>query len=324
MSTNMMIIGGGLLMLLMLAIPFISTADGKAKQRRLAALKDRHSAGGNGHMEKQMRKALASSLAIVKPSGLADRFVPKPELFAKRLKATGKSWDLGQYTLASGVLLLVIWGVVWYLGAPFLLAFLAGLVVGLGLPHVVVSFLIGRRVGQFTARFPDAIDLMVRGLRSGLPISETLGIVGSELPDPCGSEFRTICDRIRIGKTMEDAMQECADRLGTPEFQFFCVTLSIQRETGGNLAETLGGLSEVLRKRASMKLKIKAMSSESKASAYIIGSLPFVVFTLIYNVNAGYMMKFFEDERLMMLGAGGMCWMGLGAFIMSRMISFEI
>jgi tight adherence protein B len=324
MSMNMIIIGGGVLMLLLMALPFLSTPDGKAKQRRLNALKDRHSVGPNGHMEKQMRKALASSLAIVKPSGLADRFVPKPELFAKRLKQTGKNWDLGQYTLASGVLLIVVWGAAWFMGVPFMLAFMAGLVIGLGLPHFVISFLIGRRIGKFTTRFPDAIDLMVRGLRSGLPISETLGVVGAELPDPCGSEFRTVGDRIRIGRTMEDALQECADRLGTPEFQFFCVTLSIQRETGGNLAETLAGLSDVLRKRASMKLKIKAMSSESKASAYIIGSLPFIVFVLIYNVNSAYMSKFFVDERLMLLGGGGLCWMGLGAFIMSRMISFEI
>jgi tight adherence protein B len=324
MSMNMIIIGGGILVLLVLGLTFMSSPDSKAVQRRLTALKDRHALGANGHIEKQMRKAIASSLAIVKPTGLADRLVPKPEVFAKRLKATGKDWDLGQYTLVSGVLLLVAWVGSWIMGVPFLLAFLVGLVVGLGFPHIAVSFLIKKRVADFTTRFPDAIDLMVRGLRSGLPISETLGVVASELPDPCGTEFRNVGDRIRIGKTMEDALQEAADRLGTPEFQFFCVTLSIQRETGGNLAETLAGLSEVLRKRSSMKLKIKAMSSESKASAYIIGCLPFVVFGLIYNINSAYMEKFFVDERLMMLGGGGMVWMGIGAFIMSRMINFEI
>ena len=184
--------------------------------------------------------------------------------------------------------------------------------------------MIKRRVGKFTARFPDAIDLMVRGLRSGLPISETLGIVADELPGAIGDEFRTVSDKMKIGRTMEAALQETADRLGTPEFQFFVITLAIQRETGGNLAETLANLSEVLRKRAQMKLKIKAMSSESKASAWIVGSLPFIVFGLIWFINGKYMQTFFVDERLMIAGGGGLVWMGVGVFIMAKMVDFEI
>jgi tight adherence protein B len=123
---------------------------------------------------------------------------------------------------------------------------------------------------------------------------------------------------------MDMALDEAADRIGTAEFQFFCITLAIQRETGGNLAETLSNLAEVLRKRAQMKLKIRAMSSESKASAYIIGVLPFMVFGMIMYVNPPYMLHFFEDQRLMVAGMGGMVWMSIGAFIMSKMISFEI
>jgi len=123
---------------------------------------------------------------------------------------------------------------------------------------------------------------------------------------------------------MDDSLQETADRLGTPEFQFFCITLAIQRETGGNLAETLSNLADVLRKRAQMKLKIRAMSSESKASAYIVGVLPFIVFGLIYWVNPEYVEKFFIDERLMVAGGFGLIWMAIGAFIMAKMVSFEI
>jgi tight adherence protein B len=123
---------------------------------------------------------------------------------------------------------------------------------------------------------------------------------------------------------MEAALQETADRLGTAEFQFFVITLAIQRETGGNLAETLSNLADVLRKRAQMKLKIRAMSSESKASAYIVGSLPFVVFTLVWMINPGYMSGFFTDQRLMVAGIGGMIWMGIGALIMAKMVNFEI
>jgi tight adherence protein B len=165
---------------------------------------------------------------------------------------------------------------------------------------------------------------MVRGLRSGLPITETLGVVAAEITGPVGVEFRMVSDKMKIGKTMEAALQDTADRLGTPEFQFFVITLAIQRETGGNLAETLSNLADVLRKRAQMKLKIRAMSSESKASAYIVGSLPFVVFGLVWMVNPGYMAGFFSDQRLMVAGIGGMVWMGIGVFIMAKMVNFEI
>ena len=120
------------------------------------------------------------------------------------------------------------------------------------------------------------------------------------------------------------ALQETSDRLGTPEFQFFVITIAIQRETGGNLAETLANLADVLRKRSQMKLKIKAMSSESKASALIIGALPFIVFGLVWFINNNYMAKFFQDDRLIVAGGGGMVWMAIGAWIMAKMINFEI
>ncbi len=165
---------------------------------------------------------------------------------------------------------------------------------------------------------------MVRGLRSGLPITETLGIVAGEIPGPVGVEFRAVADRMKIGRTMEVALQETADRLGTAEFQFFVITLAIQRETGGNLAETLSNLADVLRKRAQMKLKIRAMSSESKASAWIVGALPFVVFGLVSFMNPTYMGGFFTDQRLIVAGLGGMVWMGIGVFIMAKMVNFEI
>jgi tight adherence protein B len=165
---------------------------------------------------------------------------------------------------------------------------------------------------------------MVRGLRSGLPVSETMGVVATEIKGPVGIEFQNVSDKMKIGRTMEAALQDTADRLGTAEFQFFVITLAIQRETGGNLAETLSNLADVLRKRAQMKLKIRAMSSESKASAYIVGSLPFIVFGLVWFINPHYMSGFFVDQRLMVAGLGGLVWMSIGAFIMAKMVNFEI
>jgi len=188
----------------------------------------------------------------------------------------------------------------------------------------VVNHLVKKRTNRFNAKFPDGIELLVRGLRSGLPVAETLGVVANEIPGPVGDEFKAAVERMKIGRSMEESLQVTADKLGTPEFQFFVITLAIQRETGGNLAETLSNLSDVLRKRAQMKLKIKAMSSESKASAYIVGSLPFIVFAMIWWINPPYLEKFFIDERLIVTGLGGLVWMSLGAFIMAKMVSFEI
>jgi tight adherence protein B len=195
---------------------------------------------------------------------------------------------------------------------------------GAGIPHMVVGFLVKSRVGKFNSKFPDGIELLVRGLRSGLPVGETLGVVAAELPGPVGEEFKAVVERMKIGRTMEESLQVTADKLGTPEFQFFVITLAIQRETGGNLAETLSNLADVLRKRAQMKLKIKAMSSESKASAYIVGALPFIVFGMVWWINPNYIGGFFTDERLIVTGLGGLVWMGIGAFIMAKMVSFEI
>jgi tight adherence protein B len=151
-----------------------------------------------------------------------------------------------------------------------------------------------------------------------------MGIVADEVPAPVGTEFRSVADKMKIGRTMDAALQETAARLATPEFQFYVISLAIQRETGGNLAETLSNLAEVLRKRSAMKLKIRAMSSESKASAWIVGSLPFIVFALIWFINGSYMQNFFVEPRLMIAGGIGLFWMSLGAFIMSKMVNFEI
>ena len=237
---------------------------------------------------------------------------------------TGKDITLGKYAMACAGLMSFVVIALSMRDFPFLLALFLGLFVGIGLPHFVIGKMINRRIAKFNSNFPDAIELMVRGLRSGLPITETLGIVAGEIPGPVGIEFRAVSDKMKIGRTMEAALQETADRLGTPEFQFFVITLAIQRETGGNLAETLSNLADVLRKRAQMKLKIRAMSSESKASAYIVGSLPFIVFTLVWMINPDYMGNFFTDQRLIVAGLGGLVWMSIGAFIMMKMVNFEI
>jgi tight adherence protein B len=295
----------------------------KAQSRRLESVRERHSKSNEVAAQAQLKRILQHR-SQTKMDGLAQRLIPNPALLRQRLQRTGKSWTLAQYGLTSIGIVVAVAGLLTLKGLPFTFAAVLGLFLGLWLPHFVVGKLVKRRVAKFTAKFPDAIELMVRGLRSGLPISETMGIVADEVPGPIQDEFRSVSDKMKIGRTMEAALQESADRLGTPEFQFFVISLAIQRETGGNLAETLANLADVLRKRSAMKLKIRAMSSESKASAWIVGSLPFIVFTLIWFINSGYMGGFFTDQRLMVAGMGGLTWMGIGVFIMAKMVDFEV
>lgn len=304
------------------ALAYTGPSQSKALKRRREEIKERHGDLVTGKAEAQIRKLLAHRSNSVE--SFASTLIPKPALLRKRLEQTGKDISLGKYAMICLGIIFTVAFLAMARGAPLYLALFMGLFVGIGGPHWIIGKMIKRRVAKFTASFPDAIDLMVRGLRSGLPITETLGIVSRELPGPVGIEFRAVADKMKIGRTMEAALQETSDRLGTAEFQFFVITLAIQRETGGNLAETLSNLSDVLRKRAQMKLKIRAMSSESKASAYIVGSLPFVVFTLVWMINPGYMAGFFTDQRLMVTGIGGLVWMSLGAFIMAKMVNFEI
>jgi tight adherence protein B len=317
------VVAGAGIMLLLLVFAFAGPNAEKAQVRRLTSLKERHSgAASEAAMAAQMRRITGKRDSNMDTAMM--RFLPRPALLKKRLAMTGKNWTVGQYGMATVGLLVLIGGLLLVRGAPFLVSLLIAVVVGAGLPHFVVGWFIKKRGNKFTAKFPDAIELLVRGLRSGLPISETMGVVGAEVPGPVGEEFRAISDKMKIGRTMDAALQETADRLGTPEFQFFVISIAIQRETGGNLAETLSNLATVLRQRSQMKLKIKAMASESKASAYIVGSLPFIVFGLILWISPGYMGNFFVDQRLIVAGVGGMIWMALGAFIMAKMINFEI
>ena len=293
----------------------------KASQRRLEQLRYRHSQSTDAKVESQFKKAIAARRPKMhRVAGSTSRV----EALANRLDRTGKGWTLSQYAYAS-IGLGIGAAILLYLRSGSVgLALAIGVFVGAGLPHFIVSRAIKKRTTQFNAKFPDAIELLVRGLRSGLPVTETLAVVAQEVPGPVGEEFKGVVERIKIGRTMEEALQQTADRLDIPEFNFFCITLAIQRETGGNLAETLSNLSDVLRKRAQMKLKIKAMSSESKASAYIVGALPFIVFGMILWINPSYIGGFFEDDRLIVTGLGGLVWMSIGAFIMAKMVNFEI
>jgi tight adherence protein B len=256
---------------------------------------------------------------------MALRLMPRRHMLRHRLLKAGLNPSPGQYALISVALGLVCCvSAKFIFGAPLIIAILSAIVTGVGLPHMVISHLIGRRLSKFTKLFPEAIDLMVRGIKSGLPISETISAIGQEMIDPVGIEFRRITDAVKLGQTLEEALWDTARRLDTPEFKFFVISLSVQRETGGNLAETLENLSEILRRRLQMQLKIKAMSSEARASAYIIGSLPFVMFGILMVTNPAYVMVLFTDPRGVFIIGVGLTTMLMGVFVMAKMVKFDI
>lgn len=298
-----------------------SSGVSKAQKRRVEAVRYRHSESLDAKVDAQFKRAVAARKPkAYKVAGSGSRL----EALAMRLNRSGQDWTVSHYVYATIGLVLAIGVVVFIATKALLLSLGVGLLLGAGIPHLVVNYLISRRTNAFISKFPDGIELLVRGLRSGLPVTETLGIVAQEVPGPVGYEFKAVIDRIKVGKTMEDALQDTADKLGIAEFNFFTITLAIQRETGGNLAETLSNLANVLRQRGQMKLKIKAMSSESKASAYIVGSLPFLVSAAITVMNPDYMSGFMTDDRLIVAGIGAGVWMSIGVFIMAKMVSFEI
>ncbi|MDM7955034.1 type II secretion system F family protein [Blastomonas sp.] len=321
MVQTLLLAAGLMTVLGLLAMAFVGPSPRKELQRRILAVRERYSENASAKVEAQMRKAIANRKPRFNQTG---EDLTKVQMLARRLAMTGKNWTVMQFAQMVIGLGLAVALLVYLRSGHLVMSLFIGSALGFGLPHMVVGHFIKRRLNGFTKNFPDAIDLLVRGLRSGLPVTETLQVVAKEIPGPVGEEFKLVTERIKIGRSMEDALQESANRLQTPEFNFFCITLAIQRETGGNLAETLSNLGAVLRSRAQMKLKIRALSSESKASAYIVGSLPFLVFIMIWWVNPDYLAGFFSEERLMIAGLGGLLWMSIGVFIMAKMVSFEI
>ncbi|MFQ5958792.1 MAG: type II secretion system F family protein [Alphaproteobacteria bacterium] len=203
-------------------------------------------------------------------------------------------------------------------------AILVAIPSGLLVPKWILSFLAKRRKKAFTSRFADAVDIIVRGIQSGLPVGECLIIIANESPDPVGSEFRLITEGQRLGLTLDEALARSYDRMPTADLKFFSIVLNIQQQTGGNLAETLSNLSRVLRDRKKMGDKVRAMSSEARTTAMIIGSLPFIMCGLLFLTSREYIMHLFSDPIGHVLIGAGLTLMLTGTLIMKKMINFEI
>lgn len=322
----MLLAGGGVFALLVIGIFLSGGEDGDKLKKRLDRVGGAMviARGEQSRAQQSLRRSTTDS-AIPVFDKLIKALMPNPDKLRQRLARTGRAISLGEYLLVN----VLVVGVA-YLGLSFfghmahVQAIFLAIAIGLYLPHMVVGMMGARRLKKFLASFPEAIDTLCRGLRSGLPVTESIAAVGREMPDPIGVEFRRISDGVRMGRPLEDSMWEVAKRIDTPEFRFLIISMTIQKETGGNLAETLGNLSDLIRRRRQLKMKIKAMSSEATASAMIIGSLPFVMFILLWFVNRDYIMTLFITEKGHQLIAFGFGMIGMGWAVMQKMISFEI
>ena len=277
----------------------------------------------------QARTAAEVSLRKVDTQSSLDKLaaglIPNQAVMRARLLRTGHEISIFAYLGVSILLVAVTAGAIYiFAGLSIALSILIGVIVGVGLPHIVVGTMIRNRRQKFLSTFPEAIDLIVRGIKSGMPVAESMKTVAAEIPDPVGTEFQNIIESMNLGEGMERALWTTAERLDIPEFRFFVVSLSVQAETGGNLAETLANLADILRKRRAAKLKVRALSSEARMSAYLLGGLPFFMFGLIYFVNSDYIeVLLFDIRGNIMLGIA-LFWMVVGFAVMKRMITFEI
>jgi tight adherence protein B len=309
---------------LLLGIVFAADGDAAMTARVKTVAKDRApTVKRKGDMDLDRRKKMMGNLKELEAREQQKR---KERVSMKsRLEQAGLPIDVRMFWIVSvGVGLLAVAAISLFMHQPIYFAALGGAVIGFGLPRWVVGFLVGRRQKKFVAEFANSIDIIVRGVKSGLPLIECLRIIAREAPEPLGSEFRRLCDSISMGVPVEQALRQMFERMPLPEVSFFSIVLSIQLKAGGNLSEALGNLSTVLRSRKLMREKINALSSEAKASAAIIGSLPIIVTVLVYITSPSYILLLFTDPTGHMNLLIGGTMMTIGILIMRKMINFDI
>ena len=241
-----------------------------------------------------------------------------------RLVQSGLSLTVGRFYLLSAFFGIFVFLVTVIAGLPMLGAVGAAFVSAVGLPRWVIGFLVKRRQRKFLDEFPNALDVMVRSIKSGLPLNDALRLIASDGQEPVKTEFRRVVESQQVGLSIPEACTRMMMTMPLPEVNFFSIVITIQSQAGGNLSEAIGNLSKVLRDRKKMKAKVSALSMEAKASAAIIGALPFIVALLVYLTSPQYISILFTDQRghLILLASG--VWMSIGIFVMRNMINFEI
>jgi tight adherence protein B len=315
---------GVALVFCLVAFALSGGANSRRFKRRLNSVRDR--AQGVPSAEAVAARSLArQQSATPKIDRIARRWLPRRDVLVARLARTGRAISVGQYAMVTvGLAALAAIGFACALPIGIIPSLLLGLMIGTVLPHMIVGRMGKRRVAAFVALFPEAIDLIVRALRSGLPISEAIIGAGHEIGDPVGNELGRVQAGMRLGRDLETLLWDIATRIDVPEFRFFIIALGVQRETGGNLAETLANLGDVLRRRRQMRAKVRAMSSETRATTMILGGLPILVIGLLALSSPAYLVPLYTDIRGIMLDGLALTMLGTGIFIMTKMAKFEI
>ncbi len=302
-----------------LLYPYLSGAA-KAEKRK-TALQTRSSTSGSGgriNDAAKRRKAVADSLKEID-----QRAKSKKITFEMRMAQAGLTWSKTKFWTVSALVAVVAMMVALFVsGKPMMIA-AAAVIGGLGVPRWYISHKRKKRFNRFLQEFPSAVDIIVRGIKAGIPLGDCIRNIASEAAEPVKTEFRAIVEAQTMGLTVAEACERLIERVPLAEANFFTIVINIQAKAGGNLAEALTNLSTVLRDRKKMKGKIKAMSSEAKASAGIIGCLPPLVATFVWITSPAYISLLFVTSTGQMVLAGCAFWMGLGIFIMKKMISFN-
>jgi tight adherence protein B len=271
----------------------------------------------------QRRRNVATLLKDVEKNQAALRERNKPTMRRRLEQAGFANASPRNFWIVCGGLGLVTALICLVTGQSKLVMVLAVFAISFGLPRWVLSFLAARRIKLFTKEFANSIDVIVRSVRSGLPTNEALKVVAREAPDPVGAEFRRLVDGLKLGVTLEQGLKKMHESMPTSEVGFFAIVMTIQAKSGGNLSEALSNLAAVLRDRKRLQGKIKAMSSEAKASAMIIGSLPPVVMAVVWFTTPDYINLLFTEKVGNLLLAGCGVWMGSGILVMRNMINFK-
>ncbi|GAA6156241.1 type II secretion system F family protein [Pyruvatibacter sp. HU-CL02332] len=240
-----------------------------------------------------------------------------------RIEQAGLDVSPRNFTLLGATGGLVVAGLLMLSGQPPLIGLLAGFAAGFGFPRWLLGYLKTRRLKQFTEEFANAVDVIVRGLKAGLPLHDCITIISTEAQGPVREEFKELVEGQRIGITLEQGLEKMTERVPLADLRFFQIVISIQQKTGGNLSEALGNLSKVLRDRKVLQGKITAMSQEAKSSAAIIGVLPPGVMTLVYITTPDYINLLFEERMGQAMLIGGALWMLCGILVMKKMITFD-
>jgi tight adherence protein B len=297
----------------------ILSGEKKAENRRASIARAEPATRQVDKSQRSRREQVEGSLKELEARRQKDKKVS----LGVRLTQAGVDWTPQKFMIGSGIIGAVFFAAALLFGGGLLAATGLGFAGGFGLPRWVLSYLKNRREKNFLKALPDAVDVIVRGIKAGLPLFDSIKVVAADAPEPLRGEFLAIIETQAIGMPLGEACARLFERMPVPEANFFGIVISIQQKSGGNLSEALGNLSKVLRDRKKMAEKIQAMSMEAKASAGIIGSLPPIVMLLVYLSTPQYISVLWTHPTGQLMLVGCVVWMSIGIFVMKRMINFD-